>query len=65
MSSSAQVTVRNAGLLIIQRGSIVISGLVFAALVPRLMGPQIYGQYTLLTSLALWIAIGSALGISP
>jgi O-antigen/teichoic acid export membrane protein len=65
MSSSAQVTVRNAGLLIIQRGGIVISGLVFAALVPRLMGPQIYGQYTLLTSLALWIAIGSALGIIP
>jgi O-antigen/teichoic acid export membrane protein len=65
MSSTAQTTVRNAGLLLIQRGGLVLNTLLFAALVPRLMGPTIYGQFTLLTSLALWLANGSALGITP
>jgi O-antigen/teichoic acid export membrane protein len=65
MSSVEQVTVRNAGLLIIQRGALVLNALLFAALVPRLMGPTIYGQFILLTSLALWISNGSALGITP
>lgn len=65
MSSLEQVTVRNAGLLLIQRGTLVLNVLLFAALVPRLMGPTIYGQFILLTSLALWIANGSALGITP
>jgi len=65
MSSTAQTTVRNAGLLLIQRGGLVLNVILFAALVPRLMGPTIYGQFTLLTSLALWIANGSALGITP
>jgi len=65
MSSTAQVTVRNVEYLLIQRGGLVLNAVLFAALVPRLMGPQIYGQFTLLTSLALWIANGSALGITP
>lgn len=65
MSTPAQVTVRNVGLLLIQRGGLVLNVVLFAALIPRLMGPQIYGQFTLLTSLALWIANGSALGITP
>jgi O-antigen/teichoic acid export membrane protein len=65
MASVEQVTVRNAGLLLIQRGGLVLNTLLFAAFVPRLMGPTIYGQFILLTSLALWIANGSALGITP
>jgi O-antigen/teichoic acid export membrane protein len=65
MSSTAQVTVRNVGFLLIQRGGIFISIIAFAAVMPRLMGPQIYGQFSLLTSLALWISNGSALGITP
>ena len=63
--SAEQDTVRNVGFLLIQRVGIFISIIVFAALMPRLMGPQIYGQFSLLTSLALWIANGSALGITP
>jgi O-antigen/teichoic acid export membrane protein len=65
MTFAAQVTFRNVGSLLIQRGGIVISLIIFATLVPRLMGPEIYGQYTLLTSLALWITYGSAFGITP
>ncbi len=65
MASVEQVTVRNAGFLLIQRVGLFLNALLFAALVPRLMGPTIYGQYILLTSLALWIANGSALGITP
>ena len=65
MSNTAQVTVRNVGFLLIQRGGLVLNAILFAALVPRTMGPQLYGQFTLLTSLALWIANGSALGITP
>jgi O-antigen/teichoic acid export membrane protein len=57
--------VRNVGLVLIQRGGIVISVIVFAALIPRLMGPQIYGQFTLLSSLALWLANCASLGITP
>jgi O-antigen/teichoic acid export membrane protein len=65
MSSTAQATIRNVGFLLIQRGGIVISVMAYAALIPRLMGPTTYGQFILLSSLALWISNGSALGITP
>jgi O-antigen/teichoic acid export membrane protein len=65
MSSTAQVTVRNVGLLLIQRGGIVFGVILFAAFVPRLMGPQLYGQFTLLTSLAMWISNSASLGTTP
>lgn len=65
MRVEEDVTIRNAGLLLVQQGGNFVSGLFFAILVPRLMGPDLYGRYALVTSLALWFVIGSALGFTP
>jgi O-antigen/teichoic acid export membrane protein/SAM-dependent methyltransferase len=64
MTIEAQATVRNAGLLVVQRGLLVVGGFIFAALIPRLLGPELYGQYALITSLAIWFVLISALGLT-
>jgi hypothetical protein len=64
MIAEAQVTTRNAGLLVVQRGAQVASGFLFAMLIPRLMGAETYGQYALVTSLALWFVLASNLGFT-
>jgi O-antigen/teichoic acid export membrane protein len=64
MVAQAQVAVRNAGWLIAQRGVHVVSGIVFAVIVPRLMGPTTYGQYALLASLAAWFVLLGTLGFA-
>ncbi len=64
MLPEVQVTVRNVGLLLLQRGSHVLYAFIFAALVPRLMGPTTYGKFTLLTSLAIWLVFSGSLGIT-
>jgi hypothetical protein len=71
MTIEARVTVRNAELLVAQQGVNVASAFCFATLVPHLIGPDVYGRYTLVTSLpdlpplitpsevaAIWRAIG-------
>ena len=65
MTAAARVTVRNVGLLLLQRGASVASGLLFAVLIPRLMGPETYGQYALVTSLSIWFVLFSGLGFTP
>jgi O-antigen/teichoic acid export membrane protein len=64
MIAEAQTTVRNAGLILVQRGIHAASGLVFALLVPRLMGPDIYGRFSLLTSLSIWFLLFSSLSLT-
>jgi O-antigen/teichoic acid export membrane protein len=61
MITEAQIAVRNAGLLVAQKGSHIITGLLFAALVPRLMGPDTYGRYALITSILIWFALFSGI----
>jgi len=63
ITSEVQTTVRNAGWILVQRLLHVGSGLVFALLVPRLMGPDVYGRYSLLSSLAVWFALFSSLNL--
>lgn len=46
-----------------QRGLQIAIGVLFALLVPRLMGPQVYGQYALVTSVSLWFGLLSGLGV--
>lgn len=58
----ADAALRNAGWVVAQRGIQIILGALFALLVPRLMGPQVFGQYALLTSVSLWFALLSGLG---
>src|SRR4030067_3784995 len=62
MLDEAQITVRNAGFLLAQRGFHIIAGLLFAIWVPRMMGPNDYGRYALVTSLYFWFMILSDLG---
>lgn len=58
-----RLAVRNAVLMIAQRAVQAAGGVAFFAIVPRLMGPQLYGRYALVTSLALWFALASGLGL--
>ncbi len=60
----ARVALRNAGLLLAQRGGLVAAGFLFAALVPRLMGPEIYGRYALVLSLGTLFVMCSGLGFT-
>jgi len=64
MRDEAQVTVRNAVLVLLQRGLQTVGGLGFAVLVPRLMGPDDFGRYALATSVAFWFALVSGLGFT-
>ena len=59
---AGHVALRNAGFLLVQRGSLVVSGVLFATIVPRLMGPELYGRLTLLLSLATLFVASTALG---
>jgi O-antigen/teichoic acid export membrane protein len=59
-----RATARNAGLILVQRGAVMVAGVLFAAVVPRMMGPPVYGQYALLASLAAWMALLSGLGFT-
>jgi len=64
MINEAQITIRNAGLLLTQRGFHILGSLLFAVLVPRLMGPNDYGRYALITSLSFWFMMFSDLGFT-
>ena len=51
VATDTRVTVRNVGMLLTQRRVNVLGDLLFAFLVPRLMGPDLHGRYALVTSL--------------
>jgi O-antigen/teichoic acid export membrane protein len=57
MISEAQISIRNAGLILGQRGLHILGSLLLAILVPRIMGPDTYGRYVLVTSLSLWFLV--------
>jgi O-antigen/teichoic acid export membrane protein len=56
-------TARSVVLLVVQHGITILGGMLFAVVVPRLMGPATYGRYALMTSLAMWFALISGLGM--
>ena len=62
MSEESRQTVRHAGAVVVQRILVVAVGVIFAAVVPRAMGPQVYGQFSLIESMSLWFGIFSGLG---
>lgn len=57
-----QAMARSALLLLVYRAAAILGGLLFAAVVPRLMGPATYGRYALMTSLAVWLVLLGGLG---
>jgi len=62
MVEDARHTIRNASWIVAQRGAHVVGAAVFAVLVPRLMGPALFGRYTLLNSVSMWFALLSGVG---
>lgn len=54
--------VGHAGRLALQRGADLVRVLAFAALVPRLVGPAVFGQYSLVMAVATWFALVSGFG---
>jgi O-antigen/teichoic acid export membrane protein len=56
------VAIRNAGWVAAQRAAQILVGVIFAILVPRLMGPDLFGQFALITSISMWFALLSGLG---
>lgn len=62
--NQAQAAVRNAGFLLIQRGTHILASLLFAIWVPRMMGPGDYGRYALINSLYIWFVIASDPGFT-
>jgi O-antigen/teichoic acid export membrane protein len=64
MIPEARATVRNVSFLLAQQGLFALGSFVFAAMVPRLMGPQVYGRYALITSLSIWLMLFSGLGFT-
>jgi O-antigen/teichoic acid export membrane protein len=62
MIKATQRTVRNSGLLILQNALQIVAGILFVIWIPRLMGAQDFGRYSLLSSLAIWFVFFSTLG---
>ena len=58
----ARPTIRNAAALMAQRLLHIVAAALFALMVPRLMGPAIFGRYALLTSVSMWFSMLSGLG---
>lgn len=59
-----QAAVHHAWRLLLMRGLHAAGGAVFAAVVPRWMGPEGYGQVALLVSLSLWFTIAADFGFT-
>lgn len=57
----ARIAVQNAGWLMAQRGLHVVAATLFAVVLPRLMGPDTFGRYALMTSISLWFAMFSGM----
>jgi O-antigen/teichoic acid export membrane protein len=63
-SIDGRYAAQNAALMLVQRGLQGLGGLVFAMVVPRMMGPGAYGSYALVTSLAGWFLLLGGLGLT-
>jgi O-antigen/teichoic acid export membrane protein len=62
--NAAQRTVRNAELVLIQRGIFIATTFLFAFFIPRMMGPGPYGQFALLYSLSFMFTMLSDFGVT-
>ena len=62
VTADASRALRNAGWIAAQRVLNVAGATLFAVLVPRLLGPAVFGRYALLVSVSLWFSLLSGLG---
>jgi O-antigen/teichoic acid export membrane protein len=58
-------TIRNSGIFLFLRLVEAGTGFLIAFVIPRLMGPEIYGHYVLIASLSLLFMLASTLGFMP
>ncbi len=61
MNESRQ-TVRHAAAVAVQRVVLTAAGFLFAAVIPRVMGPEIFGQFSTLLASSLWFSLMSGFG---
>lgn len=61
MNESRQ-TVRHAAALVVQRVVLTAAGFLFAAVIPRVMGPEVFGQFSTLLATSLWFSLMSGFG---
>jgi O-antigen/teichoic acid export membrane protein len=64
MNADGRDTTRNAAFVLLQRVVQLVAGILFLGLVPSVMGPENYGRYALVSSLAIWFALFSGLGFT-
>ena len=62
MKTEDQHTIRSTGWLLVQRAVVVIGALLFALIMPRMMGPVTYGKYALLNYFAIWLTLLGTMG---
>ena len=65
LSSEEVTTIRNSGIFLSLRMVEAATGFLIAFVIPRLMGPAIYGHYVLIASLSLLFMLASTLGFLP
>ena len=63
-SIDGRTATTHAALVLIQRALQGLGGLIFAMVVPRMMGPQTFGVYALVNSLAAWFVLLGGLGFT-
>ncbi len=60
--SETRQTLRQVRSVALQRVLLVAAGVAFVAVVPRMMGPRMYGQFSLIQSLTFWFTALSGMG---
>lgn len=65
LTGEEKATIRNSGIFLSLRIVEATTGFFIAFVVPRLMGPEIYGHYVLIASLSLFFMLASTLGFMP
>lgn len=62
LSDESRHTVRQVGALTLQRAVQIAAGVLYVTLIPRVMGPEVFGQFVTLQTLSMWISMIGGLG---
>lgn len=62
LSGESRQAVRQVAILAMQRAVQIAADLLYVALIPRAMGPQMFGQFSTVQSIAMWFTMLSGLG---
>lgn len=62
LNSESRQTLRQVAGLGMQRALLFAMGILAASLIPRRMGPQVYGQYSAMVTMSMWFSLMTGLG---